>query len=530
MTHTTNSNFARLCRSLVCLFLVCCLCFNMATMPAKVAVLVDDLVLLGILGAALLLLGGVVFNAPTQDDFRSIGQSFSTALDTAAKTDEQTIIITAVRRDLIEQARQGMNYNKPPRIPMNSFDFWVNAAILAWINSWLNGENAIEQQATDRNGNLIMANGQFVAAGETFNMPVHPNPSFGYANATCCVTNTDCYVYRCFYHTCDEGTGGVCRFYAVLYAPGDVTFQTSRYLCASRQYSSVDQVEVDGQVYSWCLITLETLRGTTNICDGSFGAHELGAVRLEGHTGITDGTIAAALIGGELIPDTTNKTARYPDLLTGGIKDYLDNGGSTQDIVLPDIDLSGIMQNGETLDEAVSGSMSDVANGSETWQEYVDAVTPNGDITTQDGNEITDTGVSENVSLWGLLKRMADYLLNGLSALKNGISSLNNFFTGTTIIQSPLDAIKFDALFDLFPFNIPYGIYQAISFWDADGAAPVITIPLPTVEKSGVGIYEYKINFADIPGMDALVSVIRAGELILFAIGLLMVTRKVTKW
>lgn len=43
-------------------------------------------------------------------------------------------------------------------------------------------------------------------------------------------------------------------------------------------------------------------------------------------------------------------------------------------------------------------------------------------------------------------------------------------------------------------------------------------------------IYEFEIDFSEIPGMGTLVAIIRGGELILFAVGLLMITRKVTKW
>lgn len=111
-----------------------------------------------------------------------------------------------------------------------------------------------------------------------------------------------------------------------------------------------------------------------------------------------------------------------------------------------------------------------------------------------------------------------------------GINALVNFFTGTAIVESPLTAIRFGALFDLFPFNIPKGIYDTINFWNASAAPPVISIPLPNVTRGGVDVDTYELDFAEIPGMNTLAALIRGGELILFAIGLLMITRKVTKW
>lgn len=121
-------------------------------------------------------------------------------------------------------------------------------------------------------------------------------------------------------------------------------------------------------------------------------------------------------------------------------------------------------------------------------------------------------------------------LTASVSEVLAGVNSIVDVFTGTCTVATPLEAIQFGALFDLFPFNIPYGLYQSLAFWASDSVAPVIPIALPTVEDDGVGVYTYEVNLSDIPGFDGVVALIRAGELILFAIGLLMITRKVTKW
>lgn len=121
-------------------------------------------------------------------------------------------------------------------------------------------------------------------------------------------------------------------------------------------------------------------------------------------------------------------------------------------------------------------------------------------------------------------------ITNAISGVTNGITSMVNFFTGTSYVESPTVALKFGSLFDLFPFNIPKGIYDAISFWEASASPPVITIPLPNYAGGGMDIYEFEINFSEIPGMDALAALIRSGELILFVVGLVILTEKVTKW
>lgn len=149
-----------------------------------------------------------------------------------------------------------------------------------------------------------------------------------------------------------------------------------------------------------------------------------------------------------------------------------------------------------------------------------------------DIKDAISTGViTLNKSLSSVITSLQQHIVNNLL---RGIAletyDLVDFITGTATVASPTEALHFSALFDLFPFNIPYGIYQAISFWEASAAPPVITIPLPTVSGGSLDLYEYEIDFSEIPGMDTIAAVIRGGELILFCIGLLLITRKVTKW
>lgn len=137
-------------------------------------------------------------------------------------------------------------------------------------------------------------------------------------------------------------------------------------------------------------------------------------------------------------------------------------------------------------------------------------------------------------AIWDAIKALAgsitNPIVNAISAVKTGVVSIADFLTGTAYVASPLEAIHFAGLFDLFPFNIPKGIYDTISFWAASSAPPVITVPLPNYGGGGVDIYEFEINLSEIPGIDALAALIRAGELILFAVGLVILTEKVTKW
>ena len=158
---------------------------------------------------------------------------------------------------------------------------------------------------------------------------------------------------------------------------------------------------------------------------------------------------------------------------------------------------------GKTWGETIGGTQAGTWEGLGTWT---------------DTNTDTEAGTGAGTNT------------GAVSVTIPGINALVNFFTGTAVVESPLTAIRFGALFDLFPFNIPKGIYDTINFWNASASPPVISIPLPNVTRGGVDVDTYDLDFAEIPGMNTLAALIRGGELILFAIGLLLLTRKVTKW
>lgn len=159
-------------------------------------------------------------------------------------------------------------------------------------------------------------------------------------------------------------------------------------------------------------------------------------------------------------------------------------------------------------------------------------VTPDVDVDTQVGFWATLWGWLEKIwtAIKSLATAIAQPIVDAIAAVKAQVIALVNFFTGTVTVANPLQAIRFNALFDLFPFNIPYGIYQAVTLWGSSAEPPVIRVPLPNYSGGSVSVYEFEINFAEIPGMDKLATIIRAGELILFVLGLALITRKVTKW
>jgi hypothetical protein len=116
-----------------------------------------------------------------------------------------------------------------------------------------------------------------------------------------------------------------------------------------------------------------------------------------------------------------------------------------------------------------------------------------------------------------------------LSQVLESVDSIADVFTTTQAVALPNTAMHFDELFTLFPFSIPKDLIDCIGFWNAGAAAPNISIPLPKV-SGGFSIEKYDVPFEDIPTAAAIVAILRAGQIILFCVGLLLITRKVTKW
>ena len=116
-----------------------------------------------------------------------------------------------------------------------------------------------------------------------------------------------------------------------------------------------------------------------------------------------------------------------------------------------------------------------------------------------------------------------------LSDVLESVNSISDVFTTTQTVSLPLTALHFDELFTLFPFSIPKDLVDCIGFWNAEAAAPTISVPLPKT-SGGFGIQKYDVPFEDIPTASAIVAILRAGQIILFCVGLLVVTRKITKW
>ena len=294
-------------------------------------------------------------------------------------------------------------------------------------------------------------------------------------------------------------------------------------------------------------------KGTSVVYSGGTGYYTTFDFRVDGYPTITGNNVpktgANRFLSGEYEVTPTTEVVTIPGLIGNAIPDEEDDlitgypGWYRNAVIIEGT--GGGSDPGDESDElpypvfpiGIKPSYEETVD--QTPEEVVDPDPI--DNTDPGGNAGTGTG-GANYSgvlskILGKLGEIVNAIVSAPGAVVDAVQnvyqsvvSIADFLTGTTVVDSPLEAINFDAMRDLFPFNIPAGIYDAINFWSKPAEAPVLSFPVPNMAGNKVVVDTYDIRLSDIPGFDRVVAVIRAGELICFAIGLALVTRKVTKW
>lgn len=92
------------------------------------------------------------------------------------------------------------------------------------------------------------------------------------------------------------------------------------------------------------------------------------------------------------------------------------------------------------------------------------------------------------------------------------------------ITVNPSSGVYMVSLKDLFPFCIPFDLYNIISAFNAEPVAPEVEITLPVSYNGSNFTWEdYTISLSD---FDSVATVVRIFEYVLFIIGLMLITRK----
>lgn len=78
----------------------------------------------------------------------------------------------------------------------------------------------------------------------------------------------------------------------------------------------------------------------------------------------------------------------------------------------------------------------------------------------------------------------------------------------------------------LFPFCIPFDLIDALEVLDAEPVAPAIDVPIPYMTEKGMKMHTIKIDLSE---YDSIALLLRRMELLLFIVGLILLTRNIIR-
>lgn len=144
-------------------------------------------------------------------------------------------------------------------------------------------------------------------------------------------------------------------------------------------------------------------------------------------------------------------------------------------------------------------------------------------VVAEDGSQvyaITVDGVTAT-DIEGIIQGAVDRILAGTAAIAGSVEQAG---TSEEVTNPDIDSYKL-SLTTIFPFCIPFDIYNMVTMFVAEPEAPHAewTFNLPWSNQ------EYSVGW-DLSAFDGIAQVCRSMELVLFAVGLAVITHKVIKW
>lgn len=144
-------------------------------------------------------------------------------------------------------------------------------------------------------------------------------------------------------------------------------------------------------------------------------------------------------------------------------------------------------------------------------------------VVAEDGSqvyEITVDGVTAT-DIEGIIQGAVDKILAGTAAIAGSVEQAG---TGEEVVNPEIEPYKV-SLSSVFPFCIPFDVYNMVTMLVAEPEAPNAewTFILPWSNK------EYSVGW-NLSDFDGVAQVCRSMELVLFAVGLAVITHKVIKW
>ena len=335
-------SWKRFLRAAVCLLVVCCILFNSIAVPTKALVIVDDLAL-GITALLILAAAGAVFLPTGNDQIASIGSSFRSSMyewgTSAEKLDEVETWIDALT--LYDPSDGDDGYD--PRKTQITLARGILAGITAWIASTIMA-GGVETEGEAATDGYAYYNGVL--------LPVLPIPDSSYA-------------YSAIFYWSDGEYRVIYSNDSFKWRSDNVWYTTPH--CSSSWYSWYS---------GWDPLAYYSGNGRAGFEESAllWSSHDV-----ECFDSSWNSLGTTFMWGSE--PVYAEKTVVQPSIYVGDLPAQIQNGEvDADDIVIPEvIDYGVLLQDGLTLEESVTGAMSDMVTGTLTYEEYLDQIDASAD-------------------------------------------------------------------------------------------------------------------------------------------------------
>lgn len=439
---------------------------------------------------ALLLLAafGVCYAVDNAD---AVGDALVTALEIEAQNQELNAAVTGVQLQLLEdwwtQAKTGA-------IELASAPAWILDAIKNWAAGFISNDSYITQTSSYPIS-IPLSPGGFLDMGTEFN--------YGFSSDE----GISGYGVKWFHGSQnDDGSYYVCKHW-ILYSTNEFR-QVCQYGSSGslRSTSNSDsyKITVDGITYFYRGLDTHQYFSYSNLSDPFFtGAFDSSDFSTNTYT------VLYAAISGDL--DTVVTENIYPSKITGGIANQLNSGVDMTMIGIPDVKIPGAdvfpvnKEDYETEAAAVTDFITaSLISGDMTWEQYWDYI-----------------GVL-NPSIGASSPTVT--LTDSETGAVTGEYELTDFGVAEVPVEaSPIATFAID-LTDVFPFCIPFDIYEFFTILVEEPVAPVFHWEIQDLAGN---VYAVDV---DLSPWDSHAALFRDVELLLFILGLMWATRKIIKW
>lgn len=510
--HDLNSR--RILRCLICLVLICALLVNVSPIRAK-AVLIElttaELVRLGFVALASLMVCGIYYNVQHQSQLESLGRSFHSQLLEAQQTEDDVEILDVWLGSI-----------------------WVSDLVVNWRSTKDAGSGFINLAL------LTILENLFSSAPDPI---LYVDPESVYSVAP---------VGQAMQHTFLTTAGGKYYYnFTVLAATAPVYYfslctKRTHYIgfCSSEVFNVNSSVMGDQSAKYY-----RTSNGGFYMyaAEHGFDVRDLGPQCFP--SDVTPTIDLMTQIGAGLVANGLPQSELYPSGYEGDLQDHF-NSGNVQTLDIPDIDLSQTTQDEliEMANKVISGEM--------THQEVLDRLTGGQTIVVNPSIPEVDTGTDTDPSESTEPTKPIDPgpgtgtdpdIGTGTDPDPNpdpepdpdpdpnpdpnpdpdpggsGTGTGTGTGTGSGSWNPPKTPMSVD-LTQFFPFCIPFDLFEFFKLLHAEPVAPVLYW-----EMADLAGQTYSISI-DLSEWDSVAQLFRRLQLFLFICGLAVASRKFIKW